>query len=73
MQKQLIIKYLNKGISAEETPQVSEFKYLRMKNIKSPFVLERKKYYQDRRDKIVAETNKVKEIIKQLETESENI
>tara|TARA_Y100000296_G_scaffold79925_1_gene104595 strand:+ start:353 stop:598 length:246 start_codon:yes stop_codon:yes gene_type:complete len=70
MDKKLIIKYLKKGISAEQTPQVNEFKYLRMKNIKSPFILERKKYYQERRDKITAETNKVEEIIKQLEKEA---
>ena len=70
MDKQLAIKYLKKGISAELTPQVNEFKYLRMKNIKSPLVLERKKYYQERRDKITAETNKVEEIIKELEKQT---
>ena len=67
MDKQLTIIYLKKGISAELTPQVNEFKYLRMKNIKSPLVLERKKYFQERRDKLTAETNKVEEIIKELE------
>ena len=67
MDKKLIIKYLKLGISSALTPQVNEFKYLRMKNIKSPLVLERKKYYQERRDKITAETNKVEEIIKELE------
>ena len=67
MDKQLIIKYLKQGIRAELTPQVNEFKYTRMKNIKSPLVLERKKYFQERRDKITAETNKVEEIIKELE------
>ena len=67
MDKQLVIKYLKKGINAELTPQVNEFKYLRMKNIKSPLVLERKKYFQERRDKLTAETNKVEEIIKELE------
>jgi len=72
MDKQLVIKYLKKGISAELTPQVNEFKYLRMKNIKSPLVLERKKYYQERRDKITAETNKVEEIIKELEKDEKN-
>jgi hypothetical protein len=67
MDKQLIIKYLKQGIRAELTPQVNEFKYSRMKNVKSPLVLERKKYFQERRDKITAETNKVEEIIKELE------
>ena len=70
MDKQLVIKYLKLGVSAEQTPQVNEFKYLSMKNIKSPHVLERKKYYGERRDKITAETNKVGEIIKQLEKEA---
>ena len=70
MDKQLIIKYLKQGIRAELTPQVNEFKYTRMKNIKSPLVLERKKYFQERRDKITAETNKVEEIIKELEKET---
>ena len=70
MDKQLIIKYLKQGIRAELTPQVNEFKYTRMKNIKSPLVLERKKYFQERRDKITAETNKVEEIIKGLEKET---
>ena len=67
MDKQLIIKYLKIGVSAEQTPQVNAFKYLSMKNIKSPHALERKKYYQERSDKITAETNKVEEIIKELE------
>ncbi len=70
MDKQLIIKYLKQGIRAELTPQVNEFKYSRMKNVKSPLVLERKKYFQERRDKITAETNKVEEIIKELEKET---
>ena len=70
MDKQLIIKYLKQGIRAELTPQVNEFKYSRMKNVKSPLVLERKKYFQERRDKITAETNKVEEIIKGLEKET---
>ena len=70
MDKQLIIEYLKKGISAELTPQVNEFKYLRMKNVKSPHVLVKKKYYQERRDKITAETNKVREIIKELEKQT---
>ena len=70
MDKLLIIKYLKLGVSAEQTPQVNEFKYLSMKNIKSPHVLERKKYYEERRDKITAETNKVEEIIKELEKET---
>jgi len=72
MDKQLIIKYLKRGISAELTPQVNEFKYARMKNIKSPHVLEQKKYYQERRDKITAETNKVEEIIKEFEKDEKN-
>ena len=66
MDKQLVIKYLKLGIDSELYPQ-KEDRYLLMKNVKSPHVLRRIKVLQAEKDEKIAETNKVEEIIKELE------
>ena len=66
MDKQLVIKYLKLGIDSELYPQ-KEDRYLLMKNVKSPHILGRIKVLQAEKDEKIAETNKVREIIKELE------
>ena len=69
MDKQLVIKYLKLGIDSELYPQ-KEDRYLLMKNVKSPHILRRIKVLQEKKDEKIAETNKVKEIIKELENKN---
>ncbi len=71
MDKQLVIKYLKLGIDSELYPQ-KEDRYLLMKNVKSPHILRRIKVLQEKKDEKIAETNKVKEIIKELENYEKN-